>query len=196
MSYETDLLERILNAQINSGNNVTITGTQVITGGKTFTQGIATDAVGEYTAGHGVTIDPVVPDTPTNTHRGINQTYADTRYYRSYGVAANYDITGLTTLNIALITNFANCNEVTLTSSNATETINNITNLPAGVAWKVKEASGLTVTFTEKAGGTGNIRNPGAASFVAVGTNGDFGVFQTGVLASTVQRVGGNNYAA
>ncbi len=174
------LLQRIIAA---SGFNI-LGSNNTFTGTNTFTN------VNDFSTSSG---DVKVRDVPTTTHTAINQTLGDTRYYRSYGVAANYNITGLTTLDISLITNFANCNQVTLTSSNANETINNITNLPSGVAWKIIPNTGLTVLFAEKAGGTGNIRNPdaGATPFNPNGSNGNFGIFQTGVLANTVQRIGG-----
>lgn len=105
---------------------------------------------------------------------------------------ATISITGATTL--AITTVFPYVGIFNLTSANATETINTITNFPTLCPFKLLPASGLTVTFTGTAIAgiaADKIALP-TASFVANGTNTDWIVLQAS--SAHVEQVDAMNY--
>lgn len=95
------------------------------------------------------------------------------------------DITGLTTIDIS-----SNAEEVgvyTLTSSNATETINLIVNYPFSFPITLKPDAGLTVTFTftpvASLSASGEIVGVGM-NIVLNGNNGDYIIFESATINS------------
>ena len=84
------------------------------------------------------------------------------------------DITGLTTLDITAANNY--CGIINVTSSNATETIDTISNIPTNFPFTLKPASGLalTLTGTAVAGAVAGDIVLSSASVVLDGTNGDY----------------------
>ena len=176
MNEIKSLLQRIYNVISTIGGMAFVpsTGNTTINGIKTFSS------------------SPEVPDTPADTHSAMNEVFADTRYNRSYGQASNTAITGLTTFAITSISGYANYNAVQFTSTNSTETLNNITAIPTGVPWKITASAGLTITFKSTTTG-GNLKlGLGGSDFVMVGSNGDFAWFQT--IGGVTYMIGAKNY--
>lgn len=95
------------------------------------------------------------------------------------------DISGVTTLDI--ITKNSNyCGIINLTSSNATENINTITNFPQRFPYTLQPEVGLALTVTGSAAATiaaNKIALP-SATFVGNGTNGDFIQLQAATINS------------
>ena len=102
---------------------------------------------------------------------GTNQRYSAVIGNNTF--ESSYDITGLTTLNVNLT---KETGILILTSSNATETINLITNALTTIPLTLRPAAGLTLTVTFTAVGSlaanGEIVGP-TANIVLVGDNGD-----------------------
>jgi hypothetical protein len=119
----------------------------------------------------------------------INNTIVDVGYNN---FPATLDITGVNTMNLSAI---QYAGEVTLTSSNATETINKIDNASQIYPTKFKPNTGLAVTFSGTSVGSystsGQIIMP-TATFVANGTNKDY--FKIDNIPGYVRQIDAINY--
>lgn len=170
MSIESDLLKDIKALLVISNGLAFVpqNGNTTINGVKTFTS------------------QPIVPN-PTLATSPTTKSYVDksTPYPTPITVATG-------DFDFSTLTNPSFYNDFTFTCSGSTASINHILNLPYNVIIRV--ATGKTITFAQEVdSATGYIKNPGATSFVAVGSNSDFGVFANGTGA-WIMRVGGNNY--
>lgn len=134
-----------------------------------------TDCIFEGTGS--ITLDPAVSVTGGVYRPGYSN------FSRSYA------ITGLTTIDITASKNYIG--KVTLTSSNATETINLFANFPDNHPVRFYPASGLTVTFTHNTGAN-QPTCAGGINAVVNGTNGDWIEFtKTG---TRIYQTGGETY--
>ncbi|HEY8363959.1 MAG TPA: hypothetical protein VIK84_00175 [Haloplasmataceae bacterium] len=102
---------------------------------------------------------------------------ADDNYVKLDNSDVTIDITGLTSIDLKLYQNYT---RIILSSTNASETLNSITNAPKHHAFKLIPENGLSVTLTGTGAGVATADQIvlESASIVLNGTNGDWAEFR------------------